>query len=87
MKEGKLVIISAPLYAGKTRIVKYLMSRGLNFGFPVSAATRKSRGTEQDGKDCYFLRVEEFTNGIKRDEFLEWEEVNPGCLYGTLKSG
>lgn len=86
MKKGKLVIFSAPSGAGKTTIVKYLMSRGLNFGFSVSATTRKPRGTEQDGKDYYFLSVEEFTNKINRHEFLEWEEVYPGCFYGTLKS-
>jgi len=86
MKEGKLVIFSAPSGAGKTTIVKYLLSRGLNFGFSISATTRKPRGTEQNGKDYYFLSTEEFTEKINRDEFLEWEEVYPGCFYGTLKS-
>src|SRR5665647_147374 len=86
MKEGKLVIFSAPSGAGKTTIVKHLLSRGLNFGFSISATTRKPRGTEQNGKDYYFLSTEEFTEKINRDEFLEWEEVYPGCFYGTLKS-
>ncbi len=86
MKEGKLVIFSAPSGAGKTTIVKHLLSRNLNFGFSISATTRKPRGKEQNGKDYYFLSTEEFTDKIKRDEFLEWEEVYPGCFYGTLKS-
>jgi guanylate kinase len=86
MKEGKLVIFSAPSGAGKTTIVKHLLSRDLNFGFSISATTRKPRGTEQNGKDYYFLSTEDFTNKINRDEFLEWEEVYPGCFYGTLKS-
>lgn len=86
MKEGKLVIFSAPSGAGKTTIVKHLLSRDLNFGFSISATTRKPRGQEQNGKDYYFLSTEEFRNKIKNDEFLEWEEVYPGCFYGTLKS-
>lgn len=86
MKEGKLVIFSAPSGAGKTTIVRHLMSLDLNFGFSVSATTRKPRGTEQHGKDYYFLTIEEFKNKINHDEFLEWEEVYPGCFYGTLKS-
>ena len=86
MKEGKLVIFSAPSGAGKTTIVKHLLSRNLNFGFSISATTRKPRGAEQNGKDYYFLSAEEFRNKIEWEEFLEWEEVYPGCFYGTLKS-
>jgi len=86
MTEGKLVIFSAPSGAGKTTIVRHLLSQGLNFGFSVSATTRKPRGAEQNGKDYYFLSVEEFRDKINREEFLEWEEVYPGCFYGTLKS-
>jgi len=86
MSEGKLVIFSAPSGAGKTTIVKHLLSQNLNFGFSVSATTRKPRGAEQDGKDYYFLNVEEFKSKINNEEFLEWEEVYPDCYYGTLKS-
>lgn len=86
MKEGKLVIISAPSGAGKTTIVRHLLSLNLNFGFSISATTRQPRGLEQNGKDYFFLSTEEFKNKIKSDEFLEWEEVYPGCFYGTLKS-
>jgi guanylate kinase len=86
MKEGKLVIFSAPSGAGKTTIVKHLLSRNFNFGFSISATTRKPRGQEQNGNDYYFLSVEEFREKINHEEFLEWEEVYPGCFYGTLKS-
>ena len=86
MSGGRLVIFSAPSGAGKTTIVKHLLSLNLNFGFSISATTRKPRGAEQEGKEYYFLSVDEFKAKIKRDEFLEWEEVYPGCYYGTLKS-
>ena len=86
MKEGKLIIFSAPSGAGKTTIVKHILQCGLNFGFSVSATTRKPRGEEVNGRDYYFLSVEEFRSKIGNNEFLEWEEVYPGSFYGTLKS-
>jgi guanylate kinase len=86
MLEGKLVIFSAPSGAGKTTIVKHLLSLELNFGFSVSATTRKPRGDERNGIDYYFLSQGDFRSKIGHDEFIEWEEVYPGCFYGTLKS-
>lgn len=86
MKQGKIVIFSAPSGAGKTTIVKHLLSLGYPFGFSVSATTRAPRGEEKDGKDYYFLSQEEFRKKIDNEEFLEWEEVYPGCYYGSLKS-
>lgn len=86
MKKGKLVIFSAPSGSGKTTIVKHLLSLNLGLEFSVSATSRPLRGTEIDGKDYYFLTVEEFKKKIVNDEFLEWEEVYEGKFYGTLKS-
>ena len=86
MKEGKLIIFSAPSGAGKTTIVKHLLKCGLNFGFSISATTRKPRGEEVNGREYYFLSEEEFKRKIDNNEFLEWEEVYPGSYYGTLKS-
>ena len=54
--------------------------------FSVSAATRKSRGTEQNGVDYYFISEDEFRYKIQHDEFVEWEMVYEGKYYGTLKS-
>ena len=86
MAEGKLIIFSAPSGAGKTTIVKHLLKCDLNFGFSISATTRKPRGEEVNGREYYFLTEEEFKSKIKNNEFLEWEEVYPGSYYGTLKS-
>ena len=86
MKEGKILIFSAPSGAGKTTIVRHLLSKDHNFGFSVSATSRKARGSEVDGIDYYFLTTEEFKAKIAGDEFLEWQEVYPGNFYGTLKS-
>lgn len=82
----KAIIISAPSGAGKTTIVKRLMSAIPQLEFSVSACSRSKREGETNGKDYYFMTVEEFRIKITNDEFVEWEEVYPGNFYGTLKS-
>lgn len=87
MKQGKLIIFSAPSGSGKTTIVKHLLTLRSDLGFSISACTRDKRGrTEQNGKDYYFLTPAEFKQKIDNQEFVEWEEVYPGAYYGTLKS-
>lgn len=83
---GKLVIFSAPSGSGKTTIVKHLLDKGFNLEFSISACNRKPRGTEVHGKDYYFLETKEFKNKIKKNEFVEWEEVYNDRFYGTLRS-
>ena len=84
--EKKVLIISAPSGAGKSTLVSYLMDSGLPLAFSVSATSRKPRGSEVDGREYYFLSEEEFRRKITMGEFVEWEEVYAGHLYGTLRS-
>jgi guanylate kinase len=85
--QGKIIAFSAPSGAGKTTIVHRLLERIPELSFSISACTRDRRGrTETNGKDYYFLSVQEFQDKIRRDEFVEWEEVYEGAFYGTLKS-
>ena len=88
MKEnkGKCVIFSAPSGAGKTTIVHRLLDRMDNLAFSISACSRAPRPNEVDGKDYYFLSVEDFKNRIDSGDFIEWEEVYKDHFYGTLKS-
>ncbi|MDT0645686.1 guanylate kinase [Zunongwangia sp. F260] len=87
MKDGKLIVFSAPSGSGKTTIVQHLLRQDdLKLDFSISATSREPRGDEVDGKDYYFLSLEEFKRKIKADEFLEWEEVYRDNFYGTLKS-
>jgi guanylate kinase len=44
------------------------------------------RGEEKEGEHYYFLKVSDFKQHIKNDDFLEWEEVYRDNFYGTLKS-
>jgi guanylate kinase len=86
MATGKLIIFSAPSGAGKSTLVQYLLGCGFDMEFSVSATSRAPRGTEQHGVDYYYLSDEEFRTRIDNNEFLEYEEVYPGCFYGTLRS-
>jgi guanylate kinase len=83
---NKIIIITAPSGAGKTSITHYLLNKYSNLSFSVSAATRKARSNETDGKDYYFMSLEDFQQKIKENAFVEWEMVYEGKYYGTLKT-
>jgi guanylate kinase len=82
---SKLVIVTAPSGAGKTTIVRHLLSTFDNLVFSVSATTRSKRDYEVDGKDYYFISQADFRAHIAAGDFLEWEEVYDNQFYGTLK--
>ncbi len=82
----KMLIVSAPSGAGKTTLINHLLNRGLPLLFSVSATSRKPRGDEQDGREYYFITARQFRRRIKRDMFIEWEEVYKDHYYGTLRS-
>lgn len=87
MKKGKLIVFSAPSGSGKTTIVRHLLAQAdLNLEFSISAATREARGEEVNGKDYYFMSLDQFKQHIKNEDFVEWEEVYRDNFYGTLKS-
>ncbi|MCG3154120.1 MAG: Guanylate kinase [bacterium] len=80
---GYLVVLSAPSGGGKTTILQRLLkTNDPNFCYSVSATTRKPRGSEQHGREYFFLSAEEFQQGIARGRFLEYAQVH-GNLYGT----
>ena len=85
--DGLAIIFSAPSGAGKTTLVRHLMSKeDLSLGFSVSATTRAPREGEQDGVDYHFLTPETFAAKVKAGDFVEYEEVYEGLSYGTLCS-
>jgi len=86
MKQGKLIIFSAPSGAGKTTIVHHLLKKFPELSFSISATTRESRGDETHENDYYFITKEEFLHKVAHQEFVEFEEVYNGTFYGTLRS-
>lgn len=85
-KNGKCIIVTAPSGAGKTTIVKHLLSVYKTLSFSISACNRTQRNYEVDGKDYYFFTTEQFIGKIKNNEFLEWQQVYANNYYGTLKT-
>lgn len=84
---GKLLIFSAPSGSGKTTIVQHLLKQPeLNLAFSISATTRACRAGETEGINYYYLSVDDFKAKIEEGAFLEWEEVYPLHMYGTLRS-
>jgi guanylate kinase len=85
--QQKIIIITAPSGSGKTSITRHLLQVFSDkLAFSISAATRQPRGNEKNGVDYYFMSLEDFTNKIQHEEFIEWEMVYEGKYYGTLKS-
>lgn len=82
----KLIIVSAPSGAGKTTIVKHILSTIPDTAFSISATSRQMRNGEENGKDYFFITEQEFRKRIEQGDLLEWEEVYSGSFYGTLKS-
>lgn len=86
MSNFPLITISSPSGGGKSTVTNRILKSSRRFAKSISATTRAPRVNEIDGRDYYFLSVEEFKSKIANNEFLEWEEVYQGVFYGTLIS-
>lgn len=82
---AKLFVLAAPSGAGKTTLVKALVERHPGLKFSVSYTTRKRRKNEIDGKDYFFVPVEEFERLRQAGELLESARVFDN-YYGTSRS-
>jgi len=81
-RRGALYVIAAPSGAGKTSLVKAVLSRDPSLRVSVSHTTRKQRDTEVPGRDYNFVNVDEFKRLIEQGEFLEHAQVFDN-FYGT----
>jgi len=79
-----IYIISAPSGSGKSTLVKKLLKLVSELDFSISYTTRAPRGSEQNGKQYYFVSRDEFERMIGADEFLEHANVF-GNYYGTAR--
>lgn len=81
---GILYIISAPSGSGKSTLVNEVRKVVEDLEFSVSYTTRAKRGSEQNGREYYFVSREEFERMLRDDEFLEHADVF-GNYYGTAR--
>jgi len=78
-------IISAPSGSGKSTLVNELRKLVRDLVFSISYTTRPPRGSEQNGREYFFISRPEFEAMIRSGDFLEYAEVF-GNYYGTARS-
>jgi guanylate kinase len=83
-RRGIVFIISAPSGSGKTTLTNRLLSLVPGLEFSISYTTREPRGSEQSGREYFFVSRDEFENMLANDEFLEHANVF-GHYYGTAR--
>jgi len=79
---GSLLVISGPSGCGKSSLINKVLEEDKNIYFSISTTTRKIRDGEKEGINYYYVSKEEFEDGIKKGEFLEWAKVHDN-YYGT----
>ena len=83
--KGSLIVISGPSGSGKGSICERLKEYNDNFWVSISCTTRKPRIGDEEGITYFFKTKEQFEQGIKNNEFLEYAKYNDE-YYGTPKS-
>ena len=77
-------IISAPSGSGKSTLVNEVRKLVPSLDFSISYTTRRPRGSEQNGREYFFVPIQDFEEMLARGEFLEHANVF-GNYYGTAR--
>ncbi len=83
--KANLFVVSAPSGAGKTSLLKQLISELHSVQTSISHTTRSKRDGEQNAVDYHFVEMQIFKELIESNAFYEHAEVF-GNHYGTSKS-
>ncbi len=82
---GLLIVVSSPSGGGKGTLIDRVLKTVPGVSYSVSYTTRAPRGTEENGREYFFVSTATFEEMIRRGDFLEWANVY-GHLYGTSRS-
>jgi len=82
VSKGDIFVVSAPSGAGKTTLIRRLLSEVQGLRFSVSHTTRRPRPGEAEGVDYHFVDRTQFDAMIAKGHFLEWADVY-SKRYGT----
>ena len=79
-----MIVLSGASASGKTEAAKMLMSK---YGIQkaITTTTRTMRKNEVNGRDYFFVSIEEFKRMIDEDLFVEYTLYN-GNYYGSTKA-
>src|SRR5262249_29323272 len=69
----------------KSTLVSELFKVVTGLDFSISYTTRAPRGSEQNGKEYFFVTKDQFEAMIDADEFLEHAKLYGVDYYGTAK--
>lgn len=82
--QSKILIVCAPSGGGKGTIVRMLENHyGDWLWTSISCTSRQPRGSEQDGKEYYFITQEEFDRLLETGYLAEYNRFGNGKSYGT----
>ena len=83
-EKSMMFVLSSPSGTGKTTLAKKIAKNNANFSISISHTTRKPRPNEINGKDYYFVNMDEFEDLIKKNNFFEHANIFDN-RYGTSK--
>lgn len=72
MSKGILTVVSGFSGAGKGTLMKKLVQEYDNYALSISATTRNPRPGEEDGREYFFLKKEQFEEKIARNGLIEY---------------
>ncbi len=81
-----LLVVSAPSGGGKTTLCRHLLGACPKMRYSISCTTRAPRGTEANGRAYHFLTQTQFSERVRRGDFLEYARVHDH-FYGTPRAG
>lgn len=82
---GNLFIVTAASGAGKTSLVKSILTHDAQVKLSISHTTRAPRVGEENGVHYHFVNEAQFLNILNNGGFLESADVH-GAKYGTSQA-
>lgn len=81
-----ILLLSGVGGAGKDSVLEILRQNPDQFIDFISYTDKPRREDETQGKTYNYISAEQFTELIKEDKFMEWEQTRGKYRYGRLKS-
>lgn len=80
---GVLFVLVGPSAVGKNTVMKRVMAKLPELRQLPTVTTRPIRKDEQQGREHYFVSLDDFRDMSANHELIEYQEVYPGWFYGT----
>ena len=83
--KGHIVLLMAPSGSGKKSVFDAILAKHRDIYFAKTLTSRAMRSGTEENPLYMFISEQEFTDMIKKGEFIEWANYS-GNYYGTPKS-